>query len=476
MSAESTVQLAYDIATRDGTLTADAQMKNVIVQKDAQGIWVQKRGGLRPYQIQAAMQSLGMMGYNGQLYALFGNGAGSNACLISTSGATATPIAIPAAANVTDFQSVTSNTGGVSTIKCLFGIWTFNGSAFTQVAAPPGTGAWGMAYLDGTYYTLSGDTLYASAYGDPTTWPGLNVITLNKSYGIGVAIVSHLAYVITFLDNGMQCFYDAAISPGAPLAQVQNGAYSIGCFAGESIASYEDVMYWCARDGDGRACIGSLNGLTYARISTPAIDRILDRQGFLLQGSIFGQCVTTQGKPCYLLTLTVPQITLCYDIKDGLWTYWTSMVSGSELAFNGYFCGSAGVSTGYLSSYNSFLLGLNDGIIYTLDNGTYSDNSQVINVLIQTNSSDSGTYAVKFVAAAYLHGDTYPGNINVTYSNDDYQTWAVSRTINMSTQKKQLIRVGSYRKRAWQISTTQNYSFRAMSLELDFAPTGADNQ
>lgn len=475
--------LVWDIATRDGTLTKDAKMGNVLVQQMQDGMRVQKRPGLQLWQQQTAAQSQGMFTYSGELFAIFGTPVGGSiAYQIGTTPGGAMPgYAIPSSSGAYDYQSVNTGLAGGSIFKSHNAGYTFNGVTVSVIPAFPTGTCWGLAYLDTTFYVVNENILYASAPGDVTTWPGLNYVTLNTAYGTGVAIVTHLAYIAVFMELGVQFFYDAGLSPGAPVAQVQNGAMSIGCAAGETVASYEDVLYLMSRDVDGALFFGAFTGLTFSRISTPAIERILQSANIVSGNSpptVRADCGVVQGKPVYLVSLSLLNITLCYDIQSSLWTYWTTVIAGVEGTFNGSYLatGSIPITGAYSTNQSSFVLGLSDGAVYRLSSTTYQDNGQPINTFIRTPSINNNTYAVKFVEALYLHSDTIATTVAVTYSNNDYQTFATSRTIDMSTQKKQLIGVGSYRHRSWDLLHTDNTPYRVSMLELDMTQTDDSDQ
>lgn len=478
MGTKKPLSLVWDIATRDGTLTKDAKMGNMVVVQDPRGPIAQKRPGLKLWYAYGAGQVQGVLSLVGVVCYIINN------VVQQVSNTRGSPpvagVVIPGSppSNVLYYALPVNYYTGLPVFKSSIGGYTYNGGSVSAIAGfPTGTCA-GIAFLDGTYYLFAQNTIYASAYGDPTTWPGLNTVNTNAAYGAGVAIASHLAYVVAFMEGGTQFFYDAGISPGAPIAQVQNGALSVGCLSGNSIASFEDVMYFLARDSDGSICVGGFSGLTFGRVSTPAIDKILNNAqqnaGFS-PFNIYASTGLVLGKPVYLLTLVSVGITLCYDIKDGLWTYWTTTSSGFQSVFNGaYWTG--GSASFYSSNNASFFIGLNDGNVYTLTQGTYQDNGQAILCNIVTPSTDENTYAMKFVEGAYLHSDTISTTVSVTYTDNDYQTFANGRNIDMSTQKKQLVNVGSYRHRAWQLLHADNTDFRVSMLELDLAPTDESNQ
>ena len=471
-AVDGRVPLAWGIGTRDGSMSKDSKTGNMVLQNTDSGLWRQKRPGLQIWQQSAAGPGQGLFIYNELLYSI--SGFGSLSLITPVTGGFPSGASIPLSTGLGFYKAVNPGVSGPAYFTDNIRLYQFNGTASVVGGGSPLNTVSGLAVLDGTMYMMNKSTIFASAYNDPTTWPGLNTVGLNTAYGAGVAIVSHMAYIVAFMELGTQFFYDAGISPGAPIAQVQNGAISIGCANGDSIAAYEDVLYFLGRDIDATMFIGSFNGLTFSRVSSNAIDKILETSIFFnpnSKGAMNGFTTVAHGRPLYVLNAIAAGVTLVYDILGDLWDYWSTVVGGVEQIFNGV-CLLSSTTLNY-----SFVQGVTDGIVYILNPLYMSDNLQPINCFIRTPPGSSGTYAVKFCAAAYLHADTAPTTVSVTYSNDDYQTFAVSRTIDLSTQKKMLVRCGSYRHRSWDLKHTDiTSSFRVGMLETDLVDTGEGNQ
>ena len=487
MPTRKQLPLVWGIDTRDGTMSKDSKVGNMVLTMTSSGPTLQKRPGLDIWYSYGPGPAQGVFSYIGVLCYIIG---GMVYQVVSARGATPpTGSAIPGpptAGVLYDALPAFDNATTAPAFKSTDGGYTYSGGAVTVIPGFPAGTCAGLAFLDGTYYVMSQSTIYASAYGDYTTWPGLNTVNTDAAYGNGVAIAAHTAYLVVLMESGTQFFYDAGISPGAPIAQVSNGAVGVGCANGRSVVSFEDTLYFLARDIDGSLCVGQFTALTFQRISTPAIEKILAQSNLaepipryglpLAPPTVLASCGVVLGKPVYLLTLTsygvLGGITLCYDITDSLWTYWTTGAG----AFQGVYL--TGGSASFYSTLNSsFAVGLTNGAVCTLSEGYYQDFTDVaITCFIRTPPTDEGTYAVKFVAGAYLHSDTISTTVSVTYSNDDYQTFAVPRTIDLSTQKKQMVRGGSYRHRSWDLTHTDITDFRVRALEIEYTPVGEDNE
>jgi len=122
------------------------------------------------------------------------------------------------------------------------------------------------------------------------------------------------------------------------------------------------------------------------------------------------------------------------------------------------------------ATYNNvdLVLGESDGIIYALDPSVYLDNTVPINTMIRTPLWDNGTQKRKSVNSLRLVGDRVASAALVRYSDDDYQSWSTYRSLDMTQQYAAIRRLGSTRRRAWEVKHTADTAFRVESAEIDF--------
>jgi hypothetical protein len=110
------------------------------------------------------------------------------------------------------------------------------------------------------------------------------------------------------------------------------------------------------------------------------------------------------------------------------------------------------------------------GPLMQLDEGTYQDNGQPINVLLQTENYNWGNQRTKIFAATYPLLDTVSSSVSLSWSDDDYTTFSTPQMIDTTTAKKQLVRCGSAVRRAWQLTHTDNTPMRFYNLEVEILP------
>ena len=402
------------------------------------------------------------------------------------------------------YCSVPVNTGAISIASVTMfailqspwgiyiGYWRYNAGAhqmyqsFTTVDTPSGNYPLvpGIATLDNTWYVLDGlGNLWASAIGDSSTWPALNYTKVDAAIGAPVALGFVGSYVVAFGRTGTQFWYDAAISPGSPLAAVQGGLFQQGMsqFAAFSLAKTENSLLWLGTSREGAYVVFQLTGSQIQRVSNPGVERYLaayfnvtpaptdSASSVWIRGSTF----KVSGHEFYLLSCVDPSaaaagtggVSLVLDLETGSWGVWTQQTA---LAYGE---GALRVWQALATpSGVTYMPDMKSGQVLALSDTTYQDAGQPINVQIQTEGHAWGNQRTKVIAATYPLLDTVNSTVGLTWTDDDYQTFKPVQSIDTSNSKKQLVRCGSTVQRAWQLTHTDNTPMRFYELEVEVIP------
>lgn len=451
------VEFAQSISTRDGTLTKDSKLVNGFMEASPTGVGVMKRPGYTSYVKLPSGTAQGQFSVNGLPYAIIGD--------VVYSVNSGTSYAIP---SVTipglQYEFLSDTPYGQAILKTTAGMWYFNGTTVTKVADAnyPSTTVSGVVYLDGYYFVMDSlGVIHGSSLNDVTTWPVLSVIQVDASLGKGVAIHRHLNYVAALLTHGTQMFYDAGTTAGAsgsPLSPVGNASFRTGCRNGSSVVELQDIMIFIGNStADGRS-IMSMENFSLSRISSPYVERVLATSNL---NSVYAFAIEIAGHQFYVLSLFDIGVSLVYDqtVKD--WVVWTSTLSnGTQVAFQ---------PTGYLESGGKHLIqDPSSGYVYQMDMSYYTDNGLPITLFIRTEQYNWGSMDMKFIAAISLLADTVNTTLLVRYSDDDYQTFSAWRSIDMSTVRKMLQRLGSTRRRSFDFQHTDNTLLKLYYADMEF--------
>lgn len=502
--------LAGRFFCRNGLLQKDTVCKNIILEKGDEGPYVAKRPGLRPTMnltglgISTNFQGMTALGAgtvsDSDVLVIMGDylvslnkilqglGLGALSALPLTGGAgTQTAGALYECANVVTVSSVYAILQS-SQFVFLYGyvgagIWSKVATAASQPLVPS------ICELNGTFYVMDkGGRIWASELNNPGLWPVLNYVALGDAVGSPVRLAIHLNYLVAFCTDSITMYYDAAISPGAPIAKVTSAIFTEGTSShgAKTVQEMDDVMYWLGGSSVSGFIVYRMRGLTIEKISTPTIERLLtkyfapaDADAFTLSQVTFPSApiaYTTRagGHSFYILTSPAyqdiygtqkPGITLSFDTDNGEWHWWTQVSdTDTEREF-----GLGGALP--MRSYGTTAMPhLSTGQIYTMDDTYYRDGYKVINVQVQTKSESFGNQRVKILPATYLQASTGSTAVSVSWSDDDYATFSAPRTLSLATSKKQMIRCGSMIERAWKITHTDNTSLQLYNIQPEVQP------
>jgi hypothetical protein len=147
-----------------------------------------------------------------------------------------------------------------------------------------------------------------------------------------------------------------------------------------------------------------ISGAQITPVSTPSIDSILDLDDL---SGVYGYSLAIGGRLFYLLSLVKSAITLCYNLTENHWTYWssgkTTVAAPVSLTLESDLATVTGTATSTLPTAGEYVT--ITGATNTSFNGTF---------LVASATATNFTYTV--IIAAYLL-DSY-GNILVTEKGD----------------------------------------------------------
>lgn len=388
----------------------------------------------------------------------------------------------------------------------------------------------GIVYLDGTYYVLTPTArIYGSEINDPFSWSALNVISVLAEPDLGIALFRQLNLIVAFGEYSTEFFYNAANPTGSPLLPYSSAFLEIGCANANSIAQAENTLYFMGKAKQKGRSIYLLEGTNPKAISNAFVDRILNDDDLLQVSSYFikisGHGFYILSLPSTGITLVYDATTG----EWGKWTQlkesnillptsltWSNgivtVVKASHGRVDGDYITISGASpSGYNGSYvisyvdeDTFTYELESnpgtytsgasimcyvedffqmasyvkagnldlvqdsttGTVYSVDTGTFQDNSLPIRYAIRTVKIDGGTNKEKYFSKFELVGDKVDATAHVRYTNDDYQSYSKYRPVDLSAQRSQLYRNGRARRRAYEIINYDNKPIRLEAMEI----------
>lgn len=294
--------------------------------------------------------------------------------------------------------------------------------------------------------------LWSSAENDATTWPAIQYIGSYMEPDRPIGLIRHLFSILTPKEFNTEAFYNSgAASILGPVAGVK---ITSGCVDRRTIADLGGDCAWVARTREGGVSVILVSGMKHQPISTPPIERILQSADF--SGDVYSWAAKVDGHRFYGVTIASSNITLVYDISVGIWYNWTTP-DGAYLPYAyatidatnkvRFFHASSGEQFHLLTSEFG-----DDGIPFTVD--------------IYTPNFDAGTRRYKTLSKLSVFADQVNGaELELSWSDDDYQTWTEPQPVDLSTDDPFWADLGSFKKRAFRLSHTALAPLRLRALE-----------
>jgi len=380
------------------------------------------------------------------------------------------------------------------------------------------------------YVMTPNGSVQGSDINDPTSWSALNVIQCQGEPDGGVALARQLNLIVAFNTYSTEFFYNAGNPTGSPLLPYESAFIEVGCAVGTSVAQTDNSLYFIGVTKQKGRGIYRFVGTSPEYLSNPFIDRLLNADDLSnvsafcvrIGGHIFYILYLGESELTIVYDSTSKQFSywttsalLSPALTITAMSYSNKLVTVTK-ASHGFNDGDlvviAGVTpTGYNGTYtinvvddNTFTYTLSanpgtvtvqgtaanyvqspfavasytsgnnldiiqdstTGYVYLLDNGTYEDNGNPIEVLIRTPKFDAGNNDKKFTPVLEVIGDKVKSTAYVRYTNDDYRTWSKYRPVDLDIQRSRLNRLGQGRRRAYEVRHHDNVPLRLEALEL----------
>lgn len=315
----------------------------------------------------------------------------------------------------------------------------------------------GAVYLDGyTVIATKTGQIYNSDLNSPLLWNPLNYTTAEADPDQIVGIIKHFNYICVFGQWGTEFFYNAATAVGSPFLRQDSAKNEIGCPNGNSIVQFQQGVAFIGYSKIKGKQAFVLDGLSPVPISTRYIEKYLNAN---TDNTFSSFTFRTEGHTYYGVTLTTLALTFVYDIDEKSWYNWTSYSSSAEGIYR--------LHTATLFNSSSYGQDVSNGVVYSVDVNTYTDNGAAIYFRVVSNNIDSGSMRRKFFNSGQIVGDKVVATMYISHTDDDFATYSTARTVNLNKTRCIIYQCGTSRRRAWQFLVTDNVPLRLFSFELN---------
>jgi hypothetical protein len=337
-----------------------------------------------------------------------------------------------------------------------------DGGAPTEItdADFPSTITGRFVSMDGYIFIMTpAGRIYNSDLNSVTAWQATNFLTAQMYPDFGVGLARYKDQIVAFGKETIEFFHITDNIAGSPLARTAQGFVRIGCASQYGYAQMEDTVTWISSTDKGGCSIYMLDGYQPKRISTSAIEAQLSVLG---PSSVRIHCIKLLGKT--IILATVGTNCFMYQVEDQMWCQWNS---GAPL-WTDIAASTAGDWRIYSVSENR-----TDGKVYVINPASfvYQDDGMPLTMTIQTSRVDLETDLRKFLHRLVIIGDTQASTstLYATCSDDDYRTFCSSRSVDLSDARPYLTQLGSFRRRAFKFTHSDNTPCRIEGIELELS-------
>lgn len=444
-------------SNRNTTYTKDARLVNCYLETNEQGeVWVYKRPGLTEANASVVSTGRGAYQWAGDTYTIFdgtlfrnnvsvGSGLDQSASYRFSSILGATPKLVFGNGAKTYAYTVA---GGITSDLHTIDI------DFPAETVP------GIVYLNGATYVMQPTgQIWGSVVNSVDQagdWTALNFIAAQIEPDDGVFLAKQLVYVIAMGHWSTEVFFDAGNASGSPLGNVQGSKISYGCKLAESVQEIDDRLFWVSSTRSAGIQVSMLEQLNHQVISTKPIERLI--QGADLS-EVFSLRLKINGHSFYVLTLKSANITLVYDISEGLWHQWTDE-NGNYFPYVAYT---------YTADGRHLFQHESNGKMYYVDMDVYTDAGAKIISDVYTPIFDASTTRRKHLNIMRFVGDQETGStLHVRYSDNDYRNWSNFRSVDLSQPSPMLTNCGTFMRRAYHFRHWANTPMRLQAVDVQY--------
>ena len=316
-----------------------------------------------------------------------------------------------------------------------------------------------MEHVDGFAFIAGGDGyIYNSDLNSLSSWTAGNRIRKQIRQDFPLGLVKHGQLLLAFGSDSVEGYVNAGNATGSPLRRVpQISDTRIGIQTGLGLltrhyyAHLDSFTYFVGvQAADLGRGVFAFNGERFEKVSTPFVDKILVERGFSNIGviSYFGKSAIAISLSNGIAAGTHRWLMFFPDVKE--WFEWTSSVY-QPVNSGTFFIGLPSTSARSIYSFAS--------------SNTWQDGSTAYTMQTQFKLPGRGP-SRKFMQWAGVIADkaASTSNLSVEFSDDDYASWSTARDIDLSTQKKNIYRCGSYQDRAVRLSHSANLDCRIESF------------
>jgi hypothetical protein len=301
-------------------------------------------------------------------------------------------------------------------------------------------------HIDGFMFILEmGNRIFNSDNNSLANWTNTSFIAKGILSDAPVGLARLNNQLLAFGDNTVEAFYNAGNSTGSPLGRIATLSQRVGMIApnqtidgtGHYYCTIGNRIFFVGRASGGAASAGAFtfDGQTFDKISTPYIDKILSEVALTTFYSV--NAVGFHGQAAVAILLTSPNATsqrwLMFFPYWKEWFEWTSDIY-SPINSGDYFLACSANNKANIYNFPSS------------DNWQDAGTSYPWSTQFRFPPANGASRTFLLMYGVDADKDTVTNNLTVEISTDDCATFSTLGTIDLTQDRKVLMRGGSFRK------------------------------
>jgi len=312
-----------------------------------------------------------------------------------------------------------------------------------------------ILFLDGYLFMIKDGTsdIYNSELNNPLSWVPGDFITAEMLPDTLIRISRLSNYLIAFGSASVEYFFDAGNASGSPLQRNDTPVKSVGYLNG--FATHANKIYFIGQSATTSPELYVLEDFKIDVVENPMLRRYIQKDT-----EFTASIVSNGGHTFYVLTLT--GVTFALDTDSKVWVRWGYQSESTlPIAF------STIIPIDGSGHCSVFALEGKDGMFF-FNPAVYQDSSTNFPVVCQTPKQRFDSMHEKFMSRLIVLADRTTGNLDVSWSDDDYATYTTARTVDLSLKQPKLDRLGAFVARAFKFSFTNNSALKIDMVEVDY--------
>jgi hypothetical protein len=248
----------------------------------------------------------------------------------------------------------------------------------------PGVKALKIFYVDSFFFVLADNyQFYISSPNDATAWAAIDTSRIEFVANKPVTMFLDHRDVYIFMTKRGQALYNSGAAD-FPFTESPNGLIEYGTSSPDSIIKMDNSMFMLGENDDGGGLALRFNGFNPQRVSDHGFEHRVQRyiksgwQGIPIDISLATSwSYQLEGHQFWVVNIPGAETSLVYDANMKLWHEWAYF----NIATGRY---EPHRAINHIYAFNKHLVGDRElGILYELDNETYTDNGAMIRRLRQ---------------------------------------------------------------------------------------------